>query len=145
MNEQQPEQKKEQITSREARDGDFGIAPMRMVGNLGRDPESNYTPAGQAVTRFSLGVWNGRGGDTRWFKCTAWGELAEEARDKLRKGMRVEVAGRLKFTMWQGKDQYEVNVNWIQILIKPPAITSEPSEKDKLWEMIHEQTENTPF
>ena len=27
-----------------------------LVGNLGRDPEMRYTPAGQAVTNFSIAV-----------------------------------------------------------------------------------------
>lgn len=143
------QQKKELINVRESRDGDFGIAPVRMVGNLGGEPDASYTSKGQAVTRFSLAVWNGKNNDTRWFKCTVWDDLAEEAREKLHKGTRVEVVGRLSFHLWQGTDRYEINVSWIQILQKPPVVqtiveSQETIEADKAWQVTH-NVEQTPF
>lgn len=142
-------EKKELISSRESRDGDFGIAPVRMIGNLGKDAEMSYTPGGKAVTRFSLAVWNGKNNDTRWFGVTVWEDLAEEAATKLRKGMRVEVAGRLSFRLWQGKDLYDINANWIQILVRPEpvAVTTEivDIEADRAWQIAHANLENTPF
>lgn len=151
MEEQEQTTKKELITSRESRDGDFGIAPVRMIGNLGKDAEMSYTPGGKAVTRFSLAVWNGKNNDTRWFSCTCWDDLAEEAGTKLRKGMRVEVAGRLSFRLWQGKDLYDINANWIQILLKKQEqavslVEESPAdiEADRAWQIAH-NVENTPF
>ncbi|HAE82194.1 MAG TPA: single-stranded DNA-binding protein, partial [Ktedonobacter sp.] len=29
---------------------------IMLIGNLGKDPEMNYTPSGTAVTKFSLAV-----------------------------------------------------------------------------------------
>ena len=41
-----------------------------IVGNLGRDPEMRYTPAGKAVTSFSVAVSDGFGENkkTIWFR-----------------------------------------------------------------------------
>ncbi len=73
-----------------------------IVGNLGRDPEMRYTPAGQPVTSFSVASsrsYNGSDGqkvdETIWFRVTAWGKQAETCNQYLRKGSRVLVEGRL--------------------------------------------------
>ncbi len=73
-----------------------------IVGNLGRDPEMRYTPAGQPVTSFSVASsrsYNGSDGqkvdETIWFRVTAWGKQAETCNQYLRKGSKVLVEGRL--------------------------------------------------
>ena len=73
-----------------------------IVGNLGRDPEMRYTPAGQAVTNFNLAA-NRRYSDsngevvqeTTWFRVSAWGKTAENCNQYLAKGSKVLVEGRL--------------------------------------------------
>lgn len=142
-------QKKELISSRIADDGDFGNT-ISFVGNLGRDPEMNYTPDGKAHTKFSVGVWAGKG-LTMWLNVSLWEELAEEAATKLRKGMRIKVVGRLRSYKWQGVDRFEVTGNWIQILLKreekPIMIvedTIENIEADKAWLVAHNLDE-TPY
>ncbi len=73
-----------------------------LIGNLGRDPEMKYTPAGQPVTSFSVASsrsYNGSNGqkveETIWFRVTAWGKQAETCNQYLRKGSKVLVEGRL--------------------------------------------------
>ncbi len=51
-----------------------------IVGWLGKDPEMRYTPAGQAVTNFSVATnrqyTSGSGEqvkETTWFRVSAWG------------------------------------------------------------------------
>lgn len=59
-----------------------------IVGNVGKDPEMRYTPAGQAVTSFSVAcsrTYSKNGEtcrETTWFRCEAWGKLAEVANIK---------------------------------------------------------------
>jgi single-strand DNA-binding protein len=55
-----------------------------LVGNLGRDPETRYTPAGHPVTTFSVASnrrYTGSDGqpveEVLWFQIHAWGKLAE--------------------------------------------------------------------
>lgn len=73
-----------------------------IVGNLGKDPEMRYTPAGQAVTSFSVASsreYTGSDGqkvkETVWFRVSAWGKQAESCNQYLRKGSKVLVEGRL--------------------------------------------------
>jgi single-strand DNA-binding protein len=75
---------------------------VTVVGNLGRDPEMRYTPAGQAVTNFSVAAsrkYKSSEGElvdeTVWFRVSAWGKQAETCNQYLKKGSRVLVEGRL--------------------------------------------------
>jgi single-strand DNA-binding protein len=75
---------------------------ITIIGHLGREPEMRYTPAGQAVTNFSLAsnrrYTNGSGEqveETTWFRVAAWGRLAETCNQYLSKGRLVFVKGRL--------------------------------------------------
>ena|SRR5512143_103173 len=82
---------------------------IQLIGYLGRDPESRFTPSGKRVTHFSLGVtqhW--RTGDedresTEWINVEAWERLSETCQDYLRKGSLVYIEGRVK------TDKYEDN------------------------------------
>lgn len=67
------------------------------IGNLGKDPEMRYSPAGEAVTSFSVAVTDGFGDKktTVWFRVSAWGKLAETTNQFLKRGSRVLVEGRL--------------------------------------------------
>jgi single-strand DNA-binding protein len=71
-----------------------------IVGNLGKDPEMRYTPAGLPVASFSVAVsrrWTNRDGapqeKTTWFRVTCWRKLAELTAEYLKKGSRVLVEG----------------------------------------------------
>jgi single-strand DNA-binding protein len=73
-----------------------------IVGNVGRDPEMRYTPAGQAVTSFSVATnrqYTTSGGEqvkeTIWFRVSTWGKQAEVCNQYVRKGSKVLVEGRL--------------------------------------------------
>lgn len=73
-----------------------------IAGNLGRDPEMRYTPAGQAVTSFSVATnrqYTNNSGETIketiWFRVSAWGRTGEICNQYLKKGSKVLVEGRL--------------------------------------------------
>jgi len=76
---------------------------ITLVGNLGRDPELRYTPAGQPVTDLSVAtkeVWKDQAGEkqdrTTWWKVSVWGKQAENCNQFLTKGSRVLVEGTLR-------------------------------------------------
>lgn len=82
-------------------------------GNLGRDPEMRFTPTGQAVTNFSLartervknqesGIWED--GPVTWYRVTVWGAQGERCAERLQRGDRVIVGGRVSRRTWQAKD-----------------------------------------
>jgi single-strand DNA-binding protein len=72
------------------------------IGNLGKDPEMRYTPAGAPVTSFSVACnrqYTNTGGElikeTMWFRVSTWNKLAEVCQQYLHKGSKVLIEGRL--------------------------------------------------
>ncbi len=81
---------------------------VQLIGRLGRDPETRFTPKGSKVCKFSLAVDDRRrtsDGEPRertdWFNIEAWGRLGEICQEYLAKGRLVYIEGRLQ------TDQYE--------------------------------------
>ena len=70
-----------------------------LIGNLGGEPESRYTPSGDLVTSFSLAVnksWTKDGvkqDKTTWFRVSCWRKLGETVAQYLHKGSKVYVEG----------------------------------------------------
>jgi single-strand DNA-binding protein len=75
---------------------------VQIIGRLGRDPETRYTPTGKKVTNFSVAVgrrWKNEEGEvkeaTDWFNIEVWGRLGEFCQEFLGKGRLVYIEGRL--------------------------------------------------
>jgi single-strand DNA-binding protein len=94
---------------------------IMLIGNLGRDPEMNYTPDGVAVAKFSLAVTQRRGKsatgerqeETIWYNISAWRQLAEICSTYLKKGSKVFVEGSLvprKYTDKTGAERTALDV-----------------------------------
>jgi len=73
-----------------------------LVGNLGRDPELNYSADGVPITNFSVAThhkWSDNEGqlqeETVWFRVAAFGKQAEVCQQYLSKGQKVLVEGSL--------------------------------------------------
>ena len=76
---------------------------VQLIGRLGREPESKYTPTGKLVTDFPVAIsqrWKSQDGETReqteWVHIETWERLAEICQEYLGKGSPVYVEGRLK-------------------------------------------------
>lgn len=83
---------------------------VQLIGYLGKDPESKYTPTGKKVAHFSIAVtqrWK-TGGETKeyteWVNIEAWGRLGEICQQYLKKGSLVYLEGRLKTDKYEDKD-----------------------------------------
>jgi prolyl-tRNA synthetase len=85
---------------------------VTIVGNLTRDPELRFTPAGAPVTTFGVAVnrrWQNRD-NQQWeesvsfFNVTCWRDLAQNVSESLEKGSRVVVTGRLEQRSWETND-----------------------------------------
>jgi single-strand DNA-binding protein len=81
------------------------------IGRLGRDPEMRYTPAGQAVTQFSIAVDHNHKNDngewetdTTWINVICWRDLAERTAEWLRKGRLIYVEGRLQVRQYVNRE-----------------------------------------
>ncbi len=65
------------------------------IGHLGKEPDMSYTQNGNAVTKFSLAVNQGKDRPALWLTIVCWNELAERMNTMLFKGAQVFVQGRL--------------------------------------------------
>lgn len=83
---------------------------VQLIGRLGKDPESRFTPTGKSVTHFSLAVsnrWKSAEGETKeyteWVNIEVWGRLGEVCQQYLHKGSLVFLEGRLKTDKYDDK------------------------------------------
>lgn len=91
---------------------------IMLIGNLGRDPDLNYTQNGKAVAKFSLAVSRKRRDpesgeqheETTWFNIVAWERLAETCNSFLQKGSKVYIEGRMTSRKYTDKDGIERTV-----------------------------------
>jgi single-strand DNA-binding protein len=90
-----------------------------LVGNLTRDVELRYTPAGTAVTDISLAVNERVKRNEQWtdevnyFDITLWGRTAEVAGEYLSKGSSILIEGRLRQDRWEKDGQKHSKVKVI--------------------------------
>ncbi len=90
------------------------VNKVMLIGNLGRDAETKFTPSGVAATRFSVATsrrWKDKESDewkedTNWTNVVLW--RAENLANYLLKGKQVYVEGRLQTRSYDDKDGKKV-------------------------------------
>lgn len=122
-----------------------GVNKVILVGRLGKDPETRFTPSGTGVTNFSLATseqWKDKNtGEkqekTEWHNIVTFGKLAEICGEYLRKGSECYVEGSLTTEKWtdkSGNDRYttKIKCNEMQLLgSKPEGQASEPQSNQQ--------------
>lgn len=98
----------------ERRRGDIQMSINRVVvsGNLTRDPELRATPGGTQVLGFGVAVNDRRRNQQtgewedypNFIDCTMFGNRAEALSRILRKGMKVAIEGKLRYSSWEDKN-----------------------------------------
>jgi single-strand DNA-binding protein len=91
-----------------------------IVGNLGADPETRYTPSGDAVTNLRVATtdkWKDKASgemkeQTEWHRIAFFGRLAEVAGEYLKKGSQVYVEGSLRTRKYEkdGQTHYSTEI-----------------------------------
>ena len=115
---------------------------VTIIGNVGKNPEMRYTPAGKAVVTFSVAVNNSytskdgeRREETEWFNVVAWEKLAETISQYVMKGMSIYVEGQQKTHSYE-KDGVKIyrteliarQVQFLSKIISPAAGEDTPEE-----------------
>ena len=84
---------------------------VTLIGNLTRDPDLRYTPAGTAVCTIGLATnrqWVTESGekkeDAEFHRLVAWNKLAEICSQLLKKGRKIYAEGRLQTRNWTAQD-----------------------------------------
>lgn len=77
-----------------------------VTGKLGRDPEIRQTKSGKTMTRFSVASSQKKGEEyeTTWVEVLCFNEMADMCAEKLRKGDRVVVNGKMNLDKYEKKD-----------------------------------------
>jgi len=120
-----------------------------LIGNLTRDPELKYTPAGTAVCTIGIATnrsWTTADGsikeDVQYHRVVAWQKLAELCGKLLNKGRKVFVEGRLTYRSYVGKDGVQRSITEIVLddfivfgdgrkASEMPAVTSDKKVSDQ--------------
>jgi single-strand DNA-binding protein len=109
------------------------VSQAILIGNLGRDPETRFTPSGSMNISFTMATnrrWTDSNGqqqeNTTWFRITAWGQLADSLnklaeQGALVKGRSVFVQGRLEAREYTDRNgvnrtSIEVTANEVRLL-----------------------------
>ena len=93
---------------------------ITVTGFVGQVPEVKYTEKQKAVANISLAVKSSYGNDINWFKCVAWGKLAEVFEKYVKKGTRLLITGEMRIDTWE-KDGIKhlspyINVNSFEFI-----------------------------
>jgi len=86
-----------------------------LIGRLTKDPELRYTPAGVAVTQFTLAVdrpFSNNSGEREadFINIVTWRQLAETCANYLRKGRLTAVEGRIQVRHYDNNEGKRVYV-----------------------------------
>lgn len=91
------------------------INEITLVGRLTKDPQLTYTPAGVAVTTFTLAVdrnYTGQNGEklTDFINIVVWRQLAETVANYLRKGRLAGVVGAITTRNYENNEGRRIYV-----------------------------------
>ena len=114
---------------------------VEVLGHLGGDPEIRVTGSGSKVASFSIAAgekWKDKDGEpkehTEWFRCSAFGNLAEVFERYTKKGQAVFISGRLRTDKVEekGETKYytKLIVNELKLLPTGERRTNQGDEEE---------------
>ncbi len=111
----------------------------QLIGYLGKDPESRFTPNGKNVVHFSVGItqrWKSSTEtreNTEWVNVEAWGRLGEICQQYLKKGSLAYIEGRLKTDKYEekGETRYYTKVVALAVQFLDRKSAEEPVMADE--------------
>jgi len=117
-----------------------GETQISIVGNLVEDPQLRFTPSGVAVANFRIAStprtfdrqaneW--KDGDSLFLTCNAWRQLAENAAESLRRGMRCIVTGRLTQRSCETRDGEKRTVFEVEVDEVGPSLRNATATVNK--------------
>jgi len=104
-------------------------ARVFLVGNVGKAPESSYTPNGKFISKFSFAVTTGWGDNkaTDWYNITAWEKTGEMVQKLVDRGTGLVIEGELSHRTWTDKEGVEHISN--DVTMKDFNVTARGKEK----------------
>jgi single-strand DNA-binding protein len=111
-----------------------------LVGGLGKDAETRFTTGNTSVTSFSIATEHSFKKNDEWENATTWHNcvafnLSDWIKDKLKKGEKIYLRGRISNTSYTDKDgnkKYKSEVIVDSRSINPLGRRSEPSNQSSV-------------
>jgi single-strand DNA-binding protein len=117
---------------------------VSLIGNVGADPELRYTAKGTQILSFRVAVNQVRVGpdgerqeNTEWFRVRVTGRQVDFVQQRIGKGGRVLVIGRLDISHYQAKDGesrtgFDVWADDVQVIsgARPMGVDQEPMDAE---------------
>jgi single-strand DNA-binding protein len=105
-----------------------------LIGRLTKDPELRYTPAGVAVTQFTLATdrpFTTKGGEkeTDFIPIVTWKQTAEACANYLRKGRMAAVEGRMQTRNYENSEGKKVYVT--EVIADNVRFLEPPNREEK--------------
>ena len=111
---------------------------VNLTGRFARDPDVRYTDGGTSIARFTVACdrrYKQEGGPTADFiNCIAFGKTAEFIEKYFRKGMKIELTGRIQtgsYTNQEGNKVYTTDVVAEQVGFAESKASSERDHKNE--------------
>ncbi len=101
---------------------------VRLIGNLGNDPEIINLESGKKLAKFSLATnesFTNKSGEketeTQWHNCIVWGKGADLVEKLLKKGSEIALDGKIIYNKYETKEgekrtNTEIQVNEFLLL-----------------------------
>lgn len=125
------------------------INKVILIGNLTRDPELKYTPAGTAVCSFGVATnrsWSTTSGelkeDVQFHRIVAWQKLAELCSKILAKGRKIYLEGRLTYRTYIGKDNIQRSIT--EIILDDFVVCDDRRKVEEVVESAQPEEEVEP-
>ncbi len=138
---------------------DFSLNKIMLIGHLGKDAETRFTPSNLSVTTFTMATtfsYKGKNGD--WVKETTWHNivgynLSAFFKENLKKGKKFYVEGRLTkrdYTDKDGNKRYSTDIISDKLIPLDPVEASASEKEDEQVnggtdEINVENNEDLPF
>ena len=128
------------------------INSVILIGNLGKDPELKTTEGGLKVVQFSVatnesykdksGEWQNH---TEWHNIVAWSQLAERIAEKLKKGDRVYLEGKLRTDKYEKDGQTHYTTKIVASGVRSLERSEKPKEVDTGMNGYGDKEDDLPF
>lgn len=107
---------------------------ITVAGQLGKDAEVRYLPAGDPVANFSIADSQGKDKDAIWWNCQLFGKRAETLAQYLVKGQAVTITGSVsqrKYTDKNGQERISTDVRVNDVALQGGRKDAQQAKQEK--------------
>lgn len=113
---------------------------VMLIGNVGKDPDVNFTPSGVKVAQLRLATsesWKDKDGavqeHTDWHTIIAWRGLADVVEKLVHKGSRIYIEGKIQSRSFEDRDG---NKRYVTEIVADNVLILDPKKSEPLHSTI---------